>query len=135
MGLQDEPLLEGQLLFPPQGMLGQLKVRIHRVRRSTIDTLRKRFYPRFSDNTVLFFLFSILFLQKTWQKKFCQIFNASKYGIERLEIFDSQEEVLSQQHSPRILTLEACVKIAPSNQPRVFAVSRDRQRSLLCQEL
>ncbi|XP_043276422.1 fibroblast growth factor receptor substrate 2 [Venturia canescens] len=84
MDLHDEPFFQGQLLFPPQGVLSQLK--------------------------------------KTWHKKFCQIFKASKYGIERLEIYDSQDEILSQQHSPRILTLEACIKISSSNQPRVFTV-------------
>ncbi|XP_012281461.1 docking protein 3 [Orussus abietinus] len=78
------PLLQGILLFPPQGMLGQLK--------------------------------------KTWHKKYCQLFQASKYGIERLEIYDNQDEAVSQQHSPRIITLEACIKISPSNQPRVFTV-------------
>ncbi|OXU22664.1 hypothetical protein TSAR_016240 [Trichomalopsis sarcophagae] len=80
----EEPLLQGLLLLPPQGMLGQLK--------------------------------------KTWHKKFCQIFRASKYGIQRLEIYDNQEEAITQQHTQRIITLEACVKIAPSNQPHVFTL-------------
>lgn len=68
-----------------------------------------------------FFYFFIL--QKTWHKRYCQLFKASKYGIERLEIYDNLDEALSQQHSPRIITLEACVKIAPINQPHVFTVS------------
>ena len=68
-------------------------------------------------------LILFLFFQKTWHKKFCQIFKASKYGIQRLEIYDNPEEALTQQLSQRIITLEACVKIAPSNQPHVFTVS------------
>ncbi|XP_063992835.1 uncharacterized protein LOC135170721 [Diachasmimorpha longicaudata] len=80
----EEPVTQGLLLFPPQGVLGQLK--------------------------------------KTWHKRYCQLFKASKYGIERLEIWDSREDYLGQQLSPRIITLENCVKIGPSNQPRVIAV-------------
>ncbi|KAJ8687100.1 hypothetical protein QAD02_022894 [Eretmocerus hayati] len=80
----EEPLLQGPLLLPPQGMLGQLK--------------------------------------KSWHKKFCQIFKASKYGIQRLEIYENQEEALTQQHTQRIVTLEACVKIAPSSQPNVLTL-------------
>ncbi|XP_043497025.1 uncharacterized protein LOC122520813 [Polistes fuscatus] len=78
------PLIQGILLLPPQGMLGQLK--------------------------------------KSWHKRFCQLFKASNYGIERLEIYDNHEEAILQLHSPRIVTLEACVKIAPSNHSHVFTV-------------
>ncbi|XP_043465390.1 uncharacterized protein LOC122500497 [Leptopilina heterotoma] len=79
----EEPVQQGMLLFPPQGMLGQLK--------------------------------------KSWHKKFCQLFRASNYGIDRLEIYDNQDEALTQL-TQRIITLEACVKIAPINQPNVFTV-------------
>lgn len=78
------PLIQGILLLPPQGVLGQLK--------------------------------------KSWHKRFCQLFKASNYGIERLEIYDNHEEAILQLHSPRIVTLEACVKIAPSNHSHVFTV-------------
>ncbi|XP_076174807.1 docking protein homolog isoform X2 [Ptiloglossa arizonensis] len=80
----EEPLLQGILLLPPQGMLGQLK--------------------------------------KTWHKRFCQLFRTSNYGIKRVEIYDNQEEAILQLHSPRIITLDACIKIAPSNQSHVFNV-------------
>ncbi|XP_012536820.1 docking protein 3 [Monomorium pharaonis] len=80
----EEPLMQGMLLLPPQGMLGQLK--------------------------------------KTWHKRFCQLFRTSNYGIKRIEIYDSQEEAILQSHSPRIITLDACIKIAPSNQSHVFTV-------------
>ncbi|KAI4493965.1 hypothetical protein M0802_009341 [Mischocyttarus mexicanus] len=79
------PLIQGILLLPPQGMLGQLK--------------------------------------KSWHKRFCQLFKASNYGIERLEIYDNHEEAILQLHSPRIVTLEACVKIAPSNHTHVVTKS------------
>ncbi|XP_012268867.2 docking protein 2 [Athalia rosae] len=77
-------MMQGILLFPPQGVLGQLK--------------------------------------KTWHKKFCLLFNPSKVGIKRLEIYDSQDEVSAQPHSSKIITLEACIKITPINQPHVFTV-------------
>ncbi|XP_011166009.1 docking protein 3 [Solenopsis invicta] len=80
----EEPLMQGILLLPPQGMLGQLK--------------------------------------KTWHKRFCQLFRTSNYGIKRVEIYDSQEEAILQSHSPRIVTLDACIKIKPSNQSHVFTV-------------
>nr|XP_034179475.1 docking protein 1-like isoform X1 [Osmia lignaria] len=80
----EEPLIQGILLLPPQGMLGQLK--------------------------------------KTWHKRFCQLFRTSNYGIKRVEIYDNQEEAVLQLHAPRIITLDACIKIAPSNQSHVFTV-------------
>ncbi|XP_017887409.1 uncharacterized protein LOC108629324 [Ceratina calcarata] len=80
----EEPLLQGILLLPPQGMLGQLK--------------------------------------KSWHKRFCQLFRTSNYGIKRVEIYDNQEEAVLQLHVPRIITLDACIKIAPSNQSHVFTV-------------
>ncbi|CAK9824582.1 Docking protein 2 [Anthophora retusa] len=80
----EEPLLQGILLLPPQGMLGQLK--------------------------------------KSWHKRFCQLFRTSNYGIKRVEIYDNQEEAVLQLHTPRIITLDTCIKIAPSNQSHVFTV-------------
>ena len=62
-------------------------------------------------------------LQKSWHKRFCQLFRTSNYGIKRVEIYDNQEEAVLQLHSPRIITLDTCIKIAPSNQTHVFIVS------------
>lgn len=61
-------------------------------------------------------------LKKTWHKRYCQLFRTSNYGIKRVEIYDNQEEAILQSHSPRIITLDACIKIAPSNQSHVFTV-------------
>ncbi|XP_069679639.1 docking protein 2 [Periplaneta americana] len=82
----EKPFKEGHLLFPPHGVLGQLK--------------------------------------KSWHKKYCQLFKSSKHGIERLEVFDNEEEV-SKNTTIRIITLENCIKImqdAQKHQPNVFVI-------------
>ncbi|PSN38341.1 hypothetical protein C0J52_12689 [Blattella germanica] len=82
----EKPFKEGHLLFPPHGVLGQLK--------------------------------------KSWHKKYCQLFKSSKNGIERLEVFDNEEEV-SKSASVRIITLENCIKImqdAQKHQSYVFSI-------------
>lgn len=71
-----------------------------------------------------------LLLQKSWHKRFCQLFRTSNYGIKRVEIYDNQEEAILQLHTPRIITLDACIKIAPSNQSHVFTVSRHLIRTV-----
>nr|CAD7195343.1 unnamed protein product [Timema douglasi] len=53
--------------------------------------------------------------QKSWHKKFCQVFKPSKRGIERLEVFDSEDDT-GTNTSLRIITLENCVKITPDAQ-------------------
>ncbi|CAH0382635.1 unnamed protein product [Bemisia tabaci] len=64
-------------------------------------------------------------LKKSWQKKYCLLFKSSKYGIERLELFDSKEDVVSKVSSAPIITLENCIKItrdAQKHQPHVFVL-------------
>ncbi|XP_034937237.1 docking protein 3 [Chelonus insularis] len=61
-------------------------------------------------------------LKRTWQKKYCQLFKSSKYGVKRLEIWDNKDDIISQQTSPKIITLEECIKISPYNQPKVFTI-------------
>lgn len=48
-------------------------------------------------------------LQKSWQQKFCALYKASKFGIERLEVYD---DLSASKNSPhKIITLENCIKI------------------------
>lgn len=54
------------------------------------------------------------------------MYKASKYGIERLEFFDNEEDANANVSGGRIITLENCVKITPDPQkiqPNVFVVS------------
>lgn len=45
-------------------------------------------------------------LQKSWQNKYCRLFKSSKFGIERLEVYDSVD---SKEY--KIITLENCIKV------------------------
>lgn len=46
------------------------------------------------------------------QQKFCLLYKQSKFGIERLEIYDSSDDVTKHAIS-KIITLENCIKITP----------------------
>ncbi|XP_030021040.2 uncharacterized protein LOC115440746 [Manduca sexta] len=52
--------------------------------------------------------------KKNWQQKHCILFNSSKQGIERLEIYDNKDDVTSGA-IPKIITLENCIKITHSS--------------------
>jgi hypothetical protein len=80
----------------------------------------------FNFIALIYYITRVLrWFQKSWHKKYCQLFRSSKNGIERLEVFDNEEEV-SKNTTIRIITLENCIKImqdAQKHQPNVFAVS------------
>ncbi|KAF7991756.1 hypothetical protein HCN44_010557 [Aphidius gifuensis] len=61
-------------------------------------------------------------LKKTWHKKYCLLYKASNCGIERLEVYDNKDDYVNQQPPHKIITLESCVKIKPSNQSKIFIV-------------
>uniref|UniRef100_A0A069DYW5 Putative downstream of tyrosine kinase 1 n=1 Tax=Panstrongylus megistus TaxID=65343 RepID=A0A069DYW5_9HEMI len=66
----------------------------------------------------------VIGLKKKWQRRFCQLFPASICGIERLEIYENEEDTLKNLSVP-IVTLENCVKITQDiqkSQPHSFTV-------------
>lgn len=84
------PLKEGFLLFPPHGILSQLK---------------------------------------KWQKKYCLLFSASNQGVDRLEVYDSEDQA-AKSSTAKIIALEECVKITEDpqkHQPHVFLINTKSQ--------
>lgn len=69
-------------------------------------------------------------LQKNWQQKYCILFNSSKQGIERLEIYDNKDDV-STGAIPKIITLENCIKITHSS-PNIITILTKSHTQQLC---
>ncbi|CAN7990793.1 unnamed protein product, partial [Ixodes hexagonus] len=67
--------------------------------------------------------------QKSWSQKYCALYDSSKFGVKRLEIYDSEEN-FSRHAQHKIITLEQCVKVVPAlqkHQPNVFEVQTQTQ--------
>ncbi|CAG2118540.1 unnamed protein product, partial [Medioppia subpectinata] len=61
--------------------------------------------------------------KKSWQKKYYVLYKSSRQGIQRLEVFDSEDQYVKQHNCLRIIPLSDCVKVAPmpqKQQPNVF---------------
>lgn len=54
--------------------------------------------------------------QKSWQQRYCYLYKASKFGIERLEVYDSYDK--AKGPPVRIITLKNCIKITPETDTR-----------------
>lgn len=67
--------------------------------------------------------------KKNWQQKYCILYNASKQGIERLEIYDSKDDVTSSA-IPKIITLENCVKITHSSPNTITILTKSHTQQL-----
>lgn len=52
----------------------------------------------------------ILLFQKSWHQKHCLLFKSSKFGIDRLEIYDGVD---STKQLYKIINLQDCIKIIP----------------------
>ncbi|KAF8790605.1 uncharacterized protein LOC129960740 [Argiope bruennichi] len=64
------------------------------------------------------------FLRKTWMKRYCALYKASNHGIQRMELFET-EDAYVKQNPTKIIPLTDCWKVSPlpqKNQPNVFEV-------------
>ncbi|GFQ65598.1 docking protein 1 [Trichonephila clavata] len=64
------------------------------------------------------------FLRKTWLKRYCALYNASNHGIQRIELFETEEAYVKQNPS-KIIPLTDCWKVTPlpqKHQSNVFEV-------------
>ncbi|BET01571.1 PTB domain (IRS-1 type) [Nesidiocoris tenuis] len=65
-----------------------------------------------------------LVLKKKWQKKYCVLYSFSNHGIERLELYDHEDDA-SKKSCTKLITLENCVKISldpQKNQQFAFSI-------------
>ncbi|RVE55023.1 hypothetical protein evm_000443 [Chilo suppressalis] len=72
--------------------------------------------------------------KKNWQQKYCILYNASKQGIERLEIFEHKDDATSASSAiPKILTLENCIKITHSSPNTITILTKSHTQQLSAQ--
>ncbi|GBM22606.1 Docking protein 1 [Araneus ventricosus] len=65
------------------------------------------------------------FLRKTWMKRYCALYEASNHGIQRMELFETEDAYVKRNPS-KIIPLTDCWKVSPlpqKNQPNVFEVT------------
>lgn len=67
--------------------------------------------------------------QKNWQQKYCILYNASKEGIERLEIYDNKDDSANGA-IPKIITLENCIKITHSSPNTITILTKSHTQQL-----
>ncbi|KAL4706928.1 hypothetical protein ACJJTC_006972 [Scirpophaga incertulas] len=72
--------------------------------------------------------------KKNWQQKYCLLYNASKQGIERLEIFDNKDDAASASSTiPKIITLENCIKITHSSPNTITILTKSHNQQVCTQ--
>ncbi|XP_068633807.1 docking protein 1 [Battus philenor] len=77
-------------------------------------------------------MFSKFPKKKNWQQKHCILFNSSKQGIERLEIYDNKDDVTSGS-IPKIITLENCIKITHSSPNTITILTKSLTQQVSAQ--
>ncbi|XP_054159632.1 uncharacterized protein LOC128957842 [Oppia nitens] len=63
--------------------------------------------------------------KKSWQKKYYVLYRNSHQGIQRLEVFDSEDQYIKQHNCLRIIPLSDCLKVVPlpqKQQSNVFEI-------------
>ncbi|KAL3278914.1 hypothetical protein HHI36_016432 [Cryptolaemus montrouzieri] len=61
-----------------------------------------------------------ILIKKSWQHKHCKLFKASKFGVQRLEIYENTDT--TKQVPLRIITLQDCIKVTPKS-PTYFTIT------------
>ncbi|CAH4033967.1 docking protein 2 [Pieris brassicae] len=77
-------------------------------------------------------MFSKFPKKKNWQQKYCVLLNASKQGIERLEIYDTKDDVTTGA-IPKIITLENCIKITHSSPNTITILTKSLTQQICAQ--
>lgn len=71
-----------------------------------------------------------IILKRTWQRKYCALYGASSYAVQRAELFESEEAFIRNSSTCKLIPLNDCVKVvqaAQKSQPNVFEVTTKSQ--------